>query len=94
MWWVKVLVVVLLLAVVVSLFRALTALMRDQGGEGKTVRALTWRIGLSVLIFLLMLFSMYMGWVQPHDVNPHHRNGELIDSETPAPAEQASPMQP
>jgi hypothetical protein len=70
MWWVKVVVLVLLLATVVSLFRALSAMMRGEGGEGKTVKALAWRIGLSIAIFLFLLLSMYMGWVKPHGVNP------------------------
>lgn len=78
MWWVKVLVLVLLVAAVVSLFRALTSMMRDEGGEGKTVRALTWRIGFSVVIFLFLLLSMYIGWVTPHDVNPGERYGQPI----------------
>lgn len=70
MWWVKALVLVLLLATVVALFRALSAMMRGEGGEGKTVKALAWRIGLSIAIFLFLLLSMYMGWVKPHGVNP------------------------
>lgn len=70
MWWVKVVVLALLVASVVALFRALSAMMRGEGGEGKTVKALTWRIGLSIAIFLFLLLSMYMGWVKPHGVNP------------------------
>lgn len=70
MWWVKVLVLALLAASVVALFRALSAMMRGEGGEGKTVKALAWRIGLSIAIFLFLLLSMYMGWVKPHGVNP------------------------
>ena len=79
MWWVKLVILVLLVLAVVSLFRALTAMMKGEGGEGKTVRALTWRIGFSVVIFLFLLLSMYMGWVQPHDVNPGLRYGEPIN---------------
>lgn len=87
MWWVKALVLVLLAAAVVSLFRALTAMMRGEGGGGKTVRALTWRIGFSVLIFLFLLLSMYMGWVQPHDVNPTKRYGRPIVEQTDSAAD-------
>ncbi len=88
MWWVKLIVLVLLVAAVASLFRALTSLMKDEGGEGKTVRALTWRIGFSVVIFLFLLLSMYMGWVTPHDVNPGLRNGEPIQT----PVEPTEPL--
>jgi hypothetical protein len=30
------------------------------------VRALTWRIGLSVALFLLLLLGWYLGLIQPH----------------------------
>ena len=79
MWWVKVIVLVLLAAAVISLGRALVALVRDQGKEGKTARALAWRIGFSVAVFLFLLLSMVMGWIQPHDVNPTQRYGEPIE---------------
>lgn len=82
MWWVKVLVLLLLAAAVVSLFRGLAALMKGEGGEGKTVRALAWRIGFSVAVFLFLLLSMHMGWVTPHDVNPSQRYGEPINPST------------
>ncbi|WP_156501431.1 DUF2909 family protein, partial [Alcanivorax sp. HI0044] len=38
MWWVKLIVVILLLAAVISLGRALMSLVKDQGKEGKTMR--------------------------------------------------------
>ncbi|MEQ3636767.1 twin transmembrane helix small protein [Alcanivorax sp.] len=78
MWWVKLIVVVLLLAAVISLGRALMSLVKGQGKEGKTMRALAWRVGFSVAVFLFILLSMHMGWVRPHDVNPALRYGEPI----------------
>ena len=47
-----------------SLASALFYLMRDKGGSSKTVNALTLRIGLSVALFLFLLFSHWMGWVE------------------------------
>lgn len=82
MLWVKVLVLVLLAASVVALFRALSAMMRGEGGEGKTVKALAWRIGLSVAIFLFLLLSMYMGWVKPHGVNPNSATVNSVSDES------------
>lgn len=70
MWWVKVIVLLLLAAAVVSLFRALTSMMRNESAEGKTVKALAWRVAFSVIIFLFLILSMVMGWVTPHGVNP------------------------
>ena len=52
------------------------------------MRALAWRVGFSVAVFLFIILSMYMGWVQPHDVNPTLRYGEPIDAGEVAPARQ------
>ena len=86
MWWVKLIVIILLLAAVISLGRALMSLVKGQGKEGKTMRALAWRVGFSVAVFLFIILSMYMGWVQPHDVNPTLRYDEPIDAGEVAPA--------
>jgi hypothetical protein len=66
----KFIVVGLLLAVVIALFSGLYALMKG-GREGQTpaertrmVRSLTWRIGLSIGLFILLLLALRFGWVQ------------------------------
>jgi cytochrome b561 len=66
----KFIVVGLLLAVVTALFSGLYALMKG-GREGQTeaertrmVRSLTWRIGLSIGLFILLLAALRFGWVQ------------------------------
>ena len=78
MWWVKLIVIVLLVAAVVSLARALMSLVRNEGKSGKTMRALAWRVGFSAMVFVFILVSMMMGWIQPHDVNPTTRGGAPI----------------
>lgn len=57
----KIAVVVLLLAVVGSLFSGLFFLHRDRGQGRRTVQALTLRIGLSLLLFLTLLLGYYFG---------------------------------
>ena len=52
------------LLIVASLGSALFYLMRDKGNSNRTVNALTVRIGLSVALFLLLLFANWMGWIQ------------------------------
>lgn len=66
----KVLIIALLAAIVVSLFSGLFFLNRDQGGSGRMVRALTVRIALSVLLFIVLLVAWYTGALQPHAVLP------------------------
>lgn len=59
----KLIVVVLLLAVVGSLFSGLFFLYRDRGAGVRTAQALTLRIGLSILIFALLLIGFRLGWI-------------------------------
>ena len=66
----KAVIVVMLLVILASLFSALAFLLRDRGGSGRTVRALTWRIGLSIALFVLLIVAGMMGWVQPHGLFP------------------------
>ena len=40
-------------------------LVKD-GDSEKLAWALTWRIGLSIALFALLIFSAWMGWVHPH----------------------------
>lgn len=47
-----------------SLASALIYLMRDKGGTNRTVNALSVRIGLSIALFLFVLFAHHMGWIQ------------------------------
>ncbi|HKS56785.1 MAG TPA: twin transmembrane helix small protein [Steroidobacteraceae bacterium] len=55
-----------LLAIVLSLGSALLHLVRDKGESQKMARALTIRVGLSVLLFVLLMVAWWLGWIQPH----------------------------
>lgn len=79
MWWVKVLALLLLAAAVVALFSGLGAMVRGESADGRMVRALAWRVGLSLLAFLFLILSMYMGWIEPHDVRFTERHGVPIE---------------
>lgn len=59
----KILIVVLLLAVLASLFSGLFFLYRDRGQSQRTVRALTLRIGLSLLLFITLLLGYHFGYL-------------------------------
>lgn len=50
--------------IVVSLGSALYFLMKDREGSGRMVRALTVRIGLSVVLFLFVLLAHQFGWIE------------------------------
>lgn len=65
----KIVIVVFLLAVVAALASAGVMMLRkrrDNDPNGALMaRALAVRVGLSVAIFLLVLFAYLMGWIQP-----------------------------
>jgi hypothetical protein len=52
-------------AIVASLASGLVYLFKDDGDSRRTVRALTWRIGLSIGLFVLLLLAYAAGLVQP-----------------------------
>ena len=81
--WVKIVALVLLAMAVVALFSALGSMMKGESGDGRTVKALAFRVGLSVLVFLFLIVSMLMGWIEPHGVHP--------GQPTQAPAQQEAP---
>jgi len=57
-------VILAFLGILASLTSALVYLMRDKGKTNRTVNALTWRVGLSIALFLFVLFAHYMGWIE------------------------------
>lgn len=62
---IHVILVVLFLIVVGFLFQALFFLARDRGNSKRTVKALSWRIGLSVLLFVLVIVLWAAGLLKP-----------------------------
>lgn len=60
---IKSVVVVMLVLILVSLFSALIMLFRDPGRGPGPVKALTWRIGLSLALFLLLMAGFYFGFI-------------------------------
>lgn len=65
----KTLVIVAFLIVIVwNLGAGLYYLLVDRGQSTRTVRALTWRIGLSVGLIVLVMLGIYTGMIRPHGV--------------------------
>lgn len=51
------------LLILASLGSALVFMMRDRGNSKRMVWSLTARVGLSVALFLFLLFANWMGWI-------------------------------
>ncbi len=59
----RVLILILLLAVLASLFSGLYFVYKDKGTTNRAVISLTIRIGLSLLVFAILMASYYFGWL-------------------------------
>ncbi|RKZ69902.1 MAG: twin transmembrane helix small protein [Gammaproteobacteria bacterium] len=64
----KIVILSLLLVVLISLGSALVAMTRGDKSD-KMLKALTWRIGLSACIFILLLIGQAMGFITPHGLS-------------------------
>jgi hypothetical protein len=62
----KYLIIALLVAILISLGKALFHMTHASENDGaKMVGALAWRIGLSVALFVLLIAAYYLGWIEP-----------------------------
>ncbi len=67
----KYLVLAMLALILVSLAKALFHMTSSKPDDGtKMVKALAWRIGLSVALFLLLIVAYHRGWIDPQHVVP------------------------
>lgn len=57
----KILIVILLLAVVVSLFSGLFFLLKDEGKTQRVLNSLIVRVSLSLLLLAIILFALWHG---------------------------------
>ena len=59
----RIVIIILLFAVVASLFSGLYFVYKDKGNSNRAVISLTIRIGLSILVFVILIVSYYFGWI-------------------------------
>lgn len=64
----KIVILSLLFVVIISLASALRAMATGDKSD-KMIKALSWRIGLSVFIFILLLIGQAMGFITPHGLS-------------------------
>ncbi len=54
--------------IIYSLASALYYMMKDGDGSKRMVKALSIRVGISIALFLFILFAFWMGWIKPAGV--------------------------
>ena len=59
----KVIVLIFVALILLSLGSALYYLIKDRGGSNRTVKALTWRVALSIMLFVLLMLGFHFGFI-------------------------------
>ncbi len=68
--WQAILIIAVFVLILASLFSGLYFMMKDKGNGTRTVKALSFRVGLSVALFLLILLGFATGVLKPHGLYP------------------------
>ena len=63
---IKILIIIVLFAIVGSLGSALFHLSKGHGDSKKMARALSIRVGLSLILFILLMVAWYAGLIHPN----------------------------
>ncbi len=64
----KLLIIGVLIVILYNLGAGLYYMMVDKGKTNRTVRSLSWRIGLSFGLILLVILGIYTGVIKPHGI--------------------------
>ncbi len=78
---INIIVAVILLAIVANLAAGFFYLVRDKGRSQRSLKALTWRIALSLGLFILLMAGYALGIVKPHGVIPGQAPPATVTSE-------------
>ncbi len=62
---IKILIILFIIIILYSLGSALIFLVKDHGEGDRTVKRLTWRIALSLVLFLFIWGAYHLGWIEP-----------------------------
>lgn len=64
----KTIILIAMFIILIALASGLIFLVRDEGKAKRTVKALTWRIGISLALFLFLLLAFSLEWISPHGI--------------------------
>jgi hypothetical protein len=83
----KYIILTVLIMILLSLATALYHLTAGKGDSGKMLKALTWRIALSVALLMFLALAGHMGWFTPHDFGRPPVNAAVTQQPTEHPTD-------
>jgi hypothetical protein len=66
----KIVIILLLLAILVSLASGLFFMIKDKGQTQRAVTSLTFRISISIALFVMLFVGYATGLIKPHGIVP------------------------
>lgn len=66
----KILILAMIVAILISLASGMFFLIKDKGQTNRVVSSLTFRIVMSVALFVLLFIGYYFGLIKPHGIIP------------------------
>ncbi len=64
----KLIIIGVLIVILWNLGAGLYYMMVDKGKSNRTVKSLSWRIGLSVGLIILVIIGIFTGVIKPHGI--------------------------
>lgn len=62
----KIIIILLLGTIIYCLGSAIFFMLKGKQGSTSMAKALTWRISLSLLLFILLIVAYFLGWISPN----------------------------
>ena len=66
----RLIIIIVLIGILASLFSGMYFMVHDRGRSTRNVKALSIRIGLSLLLFAMLIVAYLTGIIKPNDVHP------------------------
>lgn len=64
----KTFIIIIMFIILLALGSGLFYLVKDEGDSKRTVKALTWRIAISLALFFFLIIAFSLGLISPHAV--------------------------